>query len=628
MKRSLFALSLIFTLAGILSFATRDGRNKNFLPLQSLGIQATPIQQYLQGDDFKLWLGYQSILGFAAWGSSGPPHGSCSSGIGLDYPVGSCYEHLYGAGPAIGGIINGVARVSQGYNTDNGYSEFYPGTAADTFQILGKGISDNDISVSYSDVYSIPITPGHIPMGIKVIEKSYSWNAGKAGLILPLEYTLINIGLHVIDSVYLGIFVDPDVGPLGDAAFYLHDYSAYLPQVRTAYAHNSIDAGSTPMGVTLLGVPGNLDSLRFVWQWYGFTVPGTGDSLLYAWMAGEPFGTQLIAPDQSPTVPTDTHFMLSFGPLGTMNPGDTLRFEVAIVGGQSVSGGSNSLEANAQNALVLHSRGYFLPPALPIPRLESQPQLENGRPAIHLQWGSSGLDPFTIWDDSNHLAGSFPDSSWRRTQPPSGHTMGGRIFGGYRLSRRTDTTAWQLLSEFDLRGDSTTKATVDTVYIDSTIFTDTHYYYKLTAFSIPDVAVIQCPLTGGGVADDTIYAFSVESPAVYDTADYGFAGVRDSDSRLPREYALGQNYPNPFNPTTTVSYALPGRSVVTIKVYDVLGAEVAVLRSAEQMEGGYYTERIEASHLASGIYFYRIHATSSAVPVKTFDHVMKMILLK
>ncbi|HUL43763.1 MAG TPA: T9SS type A sorting domain-containing protein [Bacteroidota bacterium] len=516
--------------------------------------------------------------------------------------------------------------MSQGYNTDNGYSEFYPNAAADTFQILGKGVSDNDVSVSYTDVYSTPVTPGLVPMGIRVIQKSYSWNAGRAGLILPLEYTLINISAHVIDSVYLGMFVDPDVGPVSDAAFYLHDYSAYLPQVRTAYAHNSIDAGSTPVGVTVLGVPGNLASLRFVWQWYGFTVPGSNDSVLYAWMAGKPFGIQLIDSNQSPTVPTDTHFMLSFGPLGTMNPGDTLRFAVAIVGGQSVSGGSNSLEVNAQNALVLHNRGYSLPPAMPMPRLEIQGDTAKIRFRLH--WGPSLLDPLEVWDDSNHLAGTFPDSSWRRAQPPSGHTMGGRIFGGYRLSRRTDTTAWQLLGEFDLRGDSTAKATVDTAYVDSAILSDTHYYYKLTAFSIPDVAVIQCPLAGGGVVDDTIYALSVESSPVYDTAEFIFAGVRDGNNRLAGDFALSQNYPNPFNPTTTVSYALPGRSVVTITVYDLLGDVVAVVRNAAHMEGGYYTDRIDASQLASGIYFYRIHATRLTNPSSTFDRVPKMVLLK
>jgi hypothetical protein len=68
-----------------------------------------------------------------------------------------------------------------------------------------------------------------------------------------------------------------------------------------------------------------------------------------------------------------------------------------------------------------------------------------------------------------------------------------------------------------------------------------------------------------------------------------------------------QNYPNPFNPTTTISFKLPKAAFVTLKVYDLLGHEVAVLVN-EKKAAGKYEVRFATSSLAGGVYFYRLHA--------------------
>jgi hypothetical protein len=73
----------------------------------------------------------------------------------------------------------------------------------------------------------------------------------------------------------------------------------------------------------------------------------------------------------------------------------------------------------------------------------------------------------------------------------------------------------------------------------------------------------------------------------------------------PLEYSLMQNYPNPFNPATTISYSIPNYGLVTIKVYDILGTEVASLVN-ENKGAGYYSIEFNASELPSGIYFYTI----------------------
>ncbi len=89
---------------------------------------------------------------------------------------------------------------------------------------------------------------------------------------------------------------------------------------------------------------------------------------------------------------------------------------------------------------------------------------------------------------------------------------------------------------------------------------------------------------------------------------------------LPREVRLYQNYPNPFNPTTAISYELSANSYVTLKVYDVLGREVATLVNAVQKIGSYEV-LFEGSRLASGVYFYRLMAEGNVIT-------KKMVLVK
>ncbi|HMD14093.1 MAG TPA: SdrD B-like domain-containing protein, partial [Bacteroidota bacterium] len=101
----------------------------------------------------------------------------------------------------------------------------------------------------------------------------------------------------------------------------------------------------------------------------------------------------------------------------------------------------------------------------------------------------------------------------------------------------------------------------------------------------------------------------------------------ETQNQLPKEFALEQNYPNPFNPTTTLRYTLPTNSKVTFKVYDVLGQVVATLVN-DVVSAGYQSAEWNASDVASGIYFYRIEATSISNPSKTFTQVKKMLLLK
>jgi len=96
-------------------------------------------------------------------------------------------------------------------------------------------------------------------------------------------------------------------------------------------------------------------------------------------------------------------------------------------------------------------------------------------------------------------------------------------------------------------------------------------------------------------------------------------GVKET-GEVPLTYALYQNYPNPFNPVTTIKYSIPNSERVVLKVYNILGQEVATLVDEEQ-RAGVYEFKFDASNLSSGVYFYRLQAGK-------FIDVKKMILVK
>lgn len=91
-------------------------------------------------------------------------------------------------------------------------------------------------------------------------------------------------------------------------------------------------------------------------------------------------------------------------------------------------------------------------------------------------------------------------------------------------------------------------------------------------------------------------------------------------NQIPAQYSLSQNYPNPFNPTTNIKFTIPKDGNVSLKIYDILGNEIAVYLNGF-VKAGTYNAEIDASRWASGVYFYKLTATS-------FTETKKMILMK
>ena len=132
------------------------------------------------------------------------------------------------------------------------------------------------------------------------------------------------------------------------------------------------------------------------------------------------------------------------------------------------------------------------------------------------------------------------------------------------------------------------------------------------------------------------FSFNVEKMAVANkeetlkftvTSQTGQQWTKDITIQIapPDKYELYQNYPNPFNPTTTITYQLTAISKVSIKIYDMLGRQVAEPMD-EQQEAGGHEMTFNASRLSSGVYFYQL----VAVDARNTNHIFrkKMMVVK
>ena len=133
---------------------------------------------------------------------------------------------------------------------------------------------------------------------------------------------------------------------------------------------------------------------------------------------------------------------------------------------------------------------------------------------------------------------------------------------------------------------------------------------------IDDSTLTATSTSVGPLSSSTTYYWRVNARTASTTSPWSnvlsfntqfVTSAEGNGSTTPVQFALEQNYPNPFNPSTTIRYALPQRSEVTLAVYNTLGQRVALLARGGQ-EMGRYEVKFDGSGLASGVYFYRIEA--------------------
>lgn len=155
-----------------------------------------------------------------------------------------------------------------------------------------------------------------------------------------------------------------------------------------------------------------------------------------------------------------------------------------------------------------------------------------------------------------------------------------------------------------VQGHGTTSSPKDYFYTDSELPSANKIYYRLKQ-----------------IDNDGTYAYSKE-------LEVDISSITDiKDENLKYDFVLEQNHPNPFNPSTIISYSVPSSSQVSLKVFNVLGKEVASLVDEIQSAGN-YEAIFDASYLNSGVYFYRIKVVSIERKNEQIYSTKKMMLIK
>jgi hypothetical protein len=142
----------------------------------------------------------------------------------------------------------------------------------------------------------------------------------------------------------------------------------------------------------------------------------------------------------------------------------------------------------------------------------------------------------------------------------------------------------------------------------------TYFSFNVTSGSVPpDSATLQMEIT----ASD---GNTIGSYALVDQLSLSGASDVEPSNFNPTDFSLKQNYPNPFNPNTIIEFSIPEESFVELKIFDILGKEMATL-VADKYTAGTYKADFKAGHLPSGVYIARI-------TVGEFIQTRKMLLLK
>lgn len=528
------------------------------------------------------------------------------------------------------------------YTQNNGY----PNTGEPNVDEDYAAISEGDTYVGYTDTARVPVVAGHVPLGLKVWQRAYSWKTRIKEPILPFEFYYINVGNKILDSVWVGYFADCDVGPHTVSGYYQRNSSGYLLDVRTAYIVNLTDRPSTPIGLTVLKTPKSLDSIKYTFQW--FPGPNTPPNDVGKY---ELLSSGQIKPDEFPSI-SDTRFVFAFGPFERMYPGDTLKIAIAFVAGAGVKEGFNNMRDNAAKALQMYERGWLPPATPPSPsRVSLRITKYNDRVFLDWKWrpGDLSWDPEQTWDDSNAFLDLLPDTHWRRVNPelginpeirePGFPRTGGRIFEGYRVWRSVapeyTPESFALLRQVDVADDLGFEYNTGLEYTmwDSGLVRGRPYWYSVTSFSIPGITIIEQPDPDnpGSTYKDTLFAPPTESDFSENaqlvilpfepSTEVGKVKVVPNPYRTDMDYTFEgggwEGLSRKWSESARVIWFIHLPAKCTIRIFSLAGDLVAtiyhddVLRTAAgkpigQAEWNLVSESGRA--IASGIYVYTVES--------------------
>ena len=159
-------------------------------------------------------------------------------------------------------------------------------------------------------------------------------------------------------------------------------------------------------------------------------------------------------------------------------------------------------------------------------------------------------------------------------------------------------------------------------FLDSAATTSDYNSSPLTAGEQRDISLHVNPMVNQGTAYVKLVIGNLNNPSDNKTINFTASTSLTSinDVTAPGGYYLSQNYPNPFNPSTVISYSVANSGQVTLKLYNIIGKEIATLVNEYKEPGNYYYQ-FDGKELTSGVYLYKFQSGN-------FVSVKKMVLMK
>jgi len=268
--------------------------------------------------------------------------------------------------------------------------------------------------------------------------------------------------------------------------------------------------------------------------------------------------TQLIALDDS---------LVSIAAVGT---NDRNQFALLDAGSEAVS-------IFDDNAATSYVAGFRI-------------QKENHGGFIYIAGRPYRFNNTAMYQDYNYMINNWLNYSNLTVQSPNG--------GEVWIVGETEEITWTDINVYDVKielseDDGTSWSTI----VESTPNIGTYSWVVESTVSSTECLIRITNFDDGLVYDISDAVFIITIPN----------DVEEFEDGIPKEFNLGQNYPNPFNPITSINYQVPEASLVSIKVYDLIGREVAVLVN-EVKQPGIYQVSFGTENLASGVYFYKMTA--------------------
>jgi hypothetical protein len=550
-----------------------------------------------------------------------------------EWPAGSGIEYLYVAGLWIGAMKGGVPAVSTAAfefefrptadpidvvyyaaegdpggnrvpdpNADDDHDgtideEWLDGHDNDSDGAIDEdyaAISDQMLSSWYvdDDTAAVNAYPQHNPLHVRVRQNSYQWSDPDFDDFVGIEYTITNIGDEVLEDIFLGMFVDGDVGNRNTPNYWEDDGSGFMSvtgvnspwgtaDVEFGYVYDfDGDMGQAPGYCGVLLLDHTTDDT-------GTTAPTEAHWVTYATFAGnqsyedggdptndferyEVMSSETI--ERSADIPRDYRTLLAAGPFPELAPGETLTFRLALFAGDR----ANNLEEVLRNAAAakLTYEGEWLD-------LDGDPNTGVDGKEYQKHWVLPTDIPVPV------MVNAFD----------------------VRTSGSSAVLSWEIFADEPVRG------------------------FKLLrsdaaggVATLPSQQALLPPetrtYTDAGVSPGGDYRYTL----VAVLADGTERVSRTVETSIPSAATeLHQNIPNPFNPTTTIAFTLARRQAVTLSVYTPDGKLVTTLvdgiREAGRNEVSWNGTDSRGNAVRSGIYLYRLEAGNTAVS-------RKMLLMK